>query len=813
MQKLFRAPFLVALLLALTFSPLLASAATDDANDQQQSSTDTPVVKPIDAPAALSALQKRLDNIKQAVSSAKNDKSLSGLSDEALKLAGDADTLGAALQPLRQQVQAKVDVLGPAPAAGALPETPQVIKQRKDLNASKTALDNQIEQAGAIKTGANNLSAQIAGLRRDALKTQLALNTGSILGGNFWSALTSPSSDDAERFGEYRQQMKDAWHLAFQPEWRIGSGLLLIAALLIGIFGGRVLDIPLAWLTPRWLPVGRLRRSFFAFATAMITIMTLGGAAELFSLAFTRMPDVSDWVQETGDLIFKLSIFSALIVGLGRSLLSIAHPSWRLPGIADPVAKTLDSFPKMLSAFILIFGLIEGINNLVGTSVAVTLFGNGMSALLVAVSAAFAPMRVNRQRRKMLAQGEQPEARSTLAGLLHLGTSVIAFAIFVALLIGYIPLARFLTYELLWVGTVIACLYILMHMAIDFSESLFSPSTASGRLLKHSLSLDDRHLSLAATLLSAVAKTMLLLIAVTLLLGGNFGTTTPLELFSKVVDVWGGKGLEHLNIIPAHAVNAIIFLIVGWYVLRSAKRWLDNDFLPKTKMDRGMRASLVTLFSIIGLVLVILLTLAVLGIEWNRLAWIVSALSVGIGFGLQEIVKNFISGLILLTERPGKVGDLVSIGGVEGDIRRINVRATELQLSDRSTVIVPNSQFISQNVRNATMGNAQGVATIALTFPLDIDPEAVRNMLIEAYQAHESIQDTPEPSVTFSQLGPDGIVLSVTGYVSSPRVVSRTKSDLLYEILKKLREAGVSLGRTQTMILANPDKLTAPTEE
>jgi len=226
MQKLFRAPFLVALLLALTFSPLLASAATDDANDQQQSSTDTPVVKPIDAPAALSALQKRLDNIKQAVSSAKNDKSLSGLSDEALKLAGDADTLGAALQPLRQQVQAKVDVLGPAPAAGALPETPQVIKQRKDLNASKTALDNQIEQAGAIKTGANNLSAQIAGLRRDALKTQLALNTGSILGVNFWSALTSASSDDAERFGEYRQQMKDAWHLAFQPEWRIGSGLV-----------------------------------------------------------------------------------------------------------------------------------------------------------------------------------------------------------------------------------------------------------------------------------------------------------------------------------------------------------------------------------------------------------------------------------------------------------------------------------------------------------------------------------------------------------------------------------------------------------
>ncbi|MEG3135890.1 DUF3772 domain-containing protein [Rouxiella sp. T17] len=801
MQKLFRAPFYVALLLALLFSPLLASAAPDDEAAQDQTAE---TVKPVDAPATLSALQKRLDNIKQQVSTSKNNNTLDDLNDAAQKLTSDADALAVALQPLRQQVQASLDVLGPAPAAGALPETPQVIKQRKDLNTSKTTLDNQIAQAGTIKTSAANLSAQIVGLRREALKTQIALNTGSILGKNFWSPLIHPSDDDAELFTDYRAQLTEAWHMAWQPSYRIGTALLLIASLLLGFFGGRVLDTPLAWLTPRWLPVGRLRRSFFAFATTMISVLTLGGCAELFSLAFTRMPDISDWVQETGDLIIKLSIFSALIVGLGRALLSTLHPSWRLPAIADSVAKTLVSFPRMLSIFILIFGLIEGINNLVGTSVPVTLFGNGMSALLVAISASIAPIRVNRLRRKIMASGEQPEARSTLAGLLHLGVSVMAFAIFVTLLIGYIPLARFLTYELLWVGIVIACLYILIHLAVDLCESLFSPNTASGKLLKHSLSVGDRHLSLAATLFAALAKTVLLVFAVTLLLGGNFGTTTPLELFSKVLDLWGGKGLEHMNIVPAHAVNAIIFMIVGWYVLRSAKRWLDIDFLPKTNMDPGMRASLVTLFANVGLVLVVLVTLSVLGIEWNRLAWIVSALSVGIGFGLQEIVKNFISGVILLTERPVKVGDLVSIGGVEGDIRRINVRATELQLGDRSTVIVPNSQFISQNVRNATMGNAQGVATIALTFPLDIDPEEVRNILLEAYEAHESVMDTPPPSVTFSQLGPDGIVLSVTGYVNSPRVVSKTKSDLLYDILKKLRDAGVSLSRTQTMTLINP---------
>lgn len=129
------------------------------------------------------------------------------------------------------------------------------------------------------------------------------------------------------------------------------------------------------------------------------------------------------------------------------------------------------------------------------------------------------------------------------------------------------------------------------------------------------------------------------------------------------------------------------------------------------------------------------------------------------------------------------------------------MRATEIQLGDRSTVIVPNSQFISQNVRNATMGNAQGVATITLTFPLDIDPVQVRQLLLDVYIENERILETPEPSVTFKDLIPEGIVLSVTGNVASPRQVSGAKSDLLFDILTRLRKEGVVLSSPQTMIV------------
>jgi potassium-dependent mechanosensitive channel len=294
-----------------------------------------------------------------------------------------------------------------------------------------------------------------------------------------------------------------------------------------------------------------------------------------------------------------------------------------------------------------------------------------------------------------------------------------------------------------------------------------------------------------------------MLLAVEALLTGGFGTT-PGDLVNSFFAMAGGQRLQSLNIRPDRIVNAVIALAIGIYLLRSVRRWLDKEFMPALEMEPGMRMSLIALFTNIGYVLLVLTTLSLLGVRWDSLAWIVSALSVGIGFGLQEIVKNFVSGLILLTERPVKVGDMISIAGVEGDIRRINVRATEIQLADRSTVIVPNSQLISQNVRNVTMGDStQGVATLALTFPLTTDPEQVRDLLLDVYREHASIMESPAPSVTFSQLTPEGMILSVTGYVSSPRIATSTKSDLLFEILKRLRTEQIPLSNPRMLMVQN----------
>jgi small-conductance mechanosensitive channel len=253
--------------------------------------------------------------------------------------------------------------------------------------------------------------------------------------------------------------------------------------------------------------------------------------------------------------------------------------------------------------------------------------------------------------------------------------------------------------------------------------------------------------------------------------------------------------------VPQDILLAMAIFFGGLFGIRVLKRWLSERLLPETDMDAGMRASLVTLVGYLGFLFLAMLVMSTLRINLTSLTWVVSALSVGIGFGLQQIVQNFISGLILLTERPVKVGDWVSLAGVEGDIRRINVRATEIQMSDRSTVIVPNSQFISQNVRNVTMGNALGVVGITLTLPLETDANRVREVLLKAYQEHEAVLDAPSPSVTFKDLTSNGMVIGVSGYVAGPRQVSGARSDLLFTILGQLRDEGIALSSPQSMVL------------
>ena len=790
--------FLRVCLLALMVCVPLWGQAADNTDNLPNS--DVPAK--VNAAVELPKMQQILDKIKQQVSGETDNSKLSALNSMAQELSENADTLVQAVIPQRDQLQAQLAVLGPAPTAGSgITETSDVSNKRKKLENQQQDTEDQIKQAEAIKSGASNLSIQISNLRRDVLKTQLALNAGSIFGSQFWSPVFNAQTRDGAKISDFTAELTTTFALAFSPDWIAGTIGWIIAAILIATLGRAYLERFLAWVGVHRLPEGRLRRSFLAATSALTTLGGVMLAFNFLNLAFTRHVDVTDDVHLFASKLVSLSTFCGLIAGLGRALLSTHRPSWRLPQMTSEVALALKPYPPLAATLVFIFQSAEIFNRSANTSVGTSVFANGMTALLIGVTTFSLCMSTSRARRRLLRQGTQVGARSALDGLIHLVLTLTSIVIMIALASGYITFARFLAYEVIWVGIVLSLFYISSQLVVDVCHSLFSIHSAPGRRIQSLLNINVRHLEQLAILLGALGKTLLLLTAIIALLNGTLGSSTPLELLQKTIEFWGGKGLASMHIVPAHFVKALVALVIGLWVLRAVRRWLERDFLPKTTMTQGMRVSLITLLSNIGFVLVILMTLSIMGLEWSKLAWIVSALSVGIGFGLQEIVKNFISGLILLTERPVKVGDLVSISGIEGDIRRINVRATEIQLSDKSTVIVPNSQLIAQNVRNVTMGNAQGVATISLTFPLSVDVQKVRQLLLDIFQENESVLSDPAPYVLFKDLTSGGILLAVTGYVVSPRVLSTVKSDLLFEILRRLREEGVALSSPQSVVV------------
>ena len=377
----------------------------------------------------------------------------------------------------------------------------------------------------------------------------------------------------------------------------------------------------------------------------------------------------------------------------------------------------------------------------------------------------------------------------------------------ISLLVGYVAFGSFVTKQITWIMVVVCTTYLLTVLVDDVCMLLAStppPPDSANPVLATPKARDQ-----AAVLLSGLGRALIVLLMLMLLLA-PFGEG-PAELFQRLGKLQDGLAIGEVAIRPGSVIQALLVLLVGYIGVGFFKRWLQNSYLPTTNLDSGMQTSFLTLFGYVGAITAVALALSSAGIGLERIAWVASALSVGIGFGLQAVVQNFVSGLILLAERPVKVGDWVSLGGVEGDIRRINVRATEIQMGDRSTVIVPNSEFITKTVRNVTHASPLGLVQVKLPLPLGTDAEAARALILGVFVDNRDVLDTPAPAVQLDGIDNGNLLFNATGFASSPRLTSGIRSALLFELLKRLDAANISIAKPNTMILSGlPTQLEAP---
>lgn len=794
--------FLRKLIVPCLLAGLLLSGGHSALAQNTPDASNPPAAAPAQDPAqTLASLSKQLDDIKTAFNSKGGNASLNELRDQGGKIQQQADQLVQTLTPELESVQTRLTVLGPAPAAGAPAETPAVSQQRRQLERSKSRLDGQIKQAQLLSQDAVKFASQVVEAHNEQFQAQLGSRTNSPLGIAFWRDLKKAFPDDNARIGHVKDLLLEDAGIAWEPDNRQPLLLCLIGALLLIVPGRSLVERLALAIASRYLPDGHLRRSAMTAVFTLTVTLSFGLAAWLAYQGFNWNDTLDDEVQAFAQGLVRTVFFAAFVAGLGRALLSVQHPSWRLPALTKFTARSLRWFPWLLGGAFLLLGLLGRLNTLSGASLPATVCTRAFLALLITGLVGAALTRAKRARTTQRQEGEKPPQHALwvggLFGLAMLGV-VVAW---LAVLTGFVALGFFISWQMLWIGMIVASLYMLSHLQRDLFHSLLNPHGRSGHRLQSTFSIQPNMLEQASTVASAVAQILLLLVAVGTLLvpfGGG-----PQDIFAHIGNVFSSLKVGQLTIKPGAIFNALLVFALGMVAVRIVRRWLADQLLPKTTLDIGMQNSIVTLINYVAVVIVVALALRTADVSLESLTWIASALSVGIGFGLQAIVSNFISGLILLAERPVKVGDWVSMPGVEGDIRRINVRATEIQLSDRSTMIVPNSQFITQNLRNVTHGNALGRVKLSLPMPLDTDAAKVREIMLEALHANEATLDTPAPAVTLDDLTTTAMTFSGVAYVHSPREASAVKSALLFDILSRLAKAQLPLSTPQSMIVRN----------
>jgi len=238
---------------------------------------------------------------------------------------------------------------------------------------------------------------------------------------------------------------------------------------------------------------------------------------------------------------------------------------------------------------------------------------------------------------------------------------------------------------------------------------------------------------------------------------------------------------------------ALISFIIIYSLFKVIRWFLASRVFPKTSLDVGIVNTVLTILGYVGITLAVVSATAALGFDASNLALVAGALSVGIGFGLQAIFSNFVSGLILLFERPFKVGDWVQVGAFEGIIRRISVRATEIETFHRSSVIVPNAQMISDVVTNRTLHDTITRIEIPVGVAYGSDIEKVKELLMECAIECEKILKKPNPYVIFTNFGDSALDFELRFWIASVHSSLGTSSDVRFLIDKKFREHQIEI--------------------
>jgi potassium efflux system protein len=688
------------------------------------------------------------------------------------------------LRPQLEAVKSQIEKLGPPPAKDAPPEAPEVASERVRLTALSSAYDGAIKSSEVTWVRARQLIERITVLRHSLFTKNLLERLPSPLLPGIWRDIVTDAPAVRHRFSSW----VDNW--SYWAARKQGELSLLVAAVLfLYVF----LKLVVARRTRRRtlraeppLPTFFERAISVSWVAPLRALPTVAASLLLYGGLDTLELLYNPWGRAAFGILKGILVF-VTVSALLYAVMAPRAPQWRLVPLADRPARRV---ARLLSAITAVYAL-DGALTEVARAFFVPLTLSVVQSF--ASSVAFASLLIGLLLTPFTPQsatGSQLVVSRHEPRWLKVPLWTIAIGIVVAALLGYVALARFAAQQLVLTGIVVLLGW-LGYLAIRaVTREPPQRGLPVGDLLEQRFGLDAsrRH---QLTRLTELALTFALVICALpfLMLQWGFSGDDIRESFKSL---FFGLEIGQFKISLARILLGIVLFITLLFATRVFQRWLRERSV-QSRLDPSIANSVDTVVGYVGVALAALLSVSYAGLDITNLAIVAGALSVGIGFGLQSIVNNFVSGLILLIERPIKVGDRVVVGDQQGLVRRISVRATEIETLDRASLIVPNSELITGRVLNWTHRDSLGAVNVKVGVGYNSDPEQVIAILIKCAEDHPDVLRTPAPGAALESFGDSALLFNLR--VSLPDIdkAGAVQSDLRVAIFKALGAAGIEI--------------------
>jgi small-conductance mechanosensitive channel len=778
------------------------AAAGTPATPPAQTMAPSQIVTPTpanDAQATINSLKAQIDQISLGLQHQElTDKILAAFRSDADAIKAKANAVIAEQSPDLDAANAKLKQLGPPPKAPAsgepVPIESDAVKQERDAQTQAVAqIEGIVKQAQLISLECDEVVNTISDRRRTRFAETLTERTRSVLDPSLWveAVVAVPAAATA-------------------VDYMVGDWISLVAA-----HGGEVVIAFLAVLSAMilllLLPLRRrlfrlVERSddeeyppkFRKIAAAAGVAAIQVGVPVLGLLGFFLALQALDLSRDRTDQAFIALIegiaLANAIYGLAVAILAPGKPQWRLVPMSDNAAVLLR---RLLTGLAITTGtglFVTHMLDTLSTSIGLVFAASGLFAVIDAIFAMFVLHVISRafiDYRNAQSDDQKTSAANIVWRWILPVAWLAAVCCLGAAVLGYISLARYLGQELIWFGVVLSTLFIGLQLIDEAATASLMGDTPFAEIIARSMALNPATVEQFGVLLSGIGRVLAIFVAFYFVRPPWSDSST--DVLASLRSAFFGFKIGNFTFSASAFLLGLVSFGIGVAITRAVQRWLDNNFLPRTRLDLGLKNSISTGFGYIGYVVAAVVAFSTVGIGLENVALVAGALSVGIGFGLQSIVNNFVSGLILLAERPIKSGDLVQIGTEKGYVRKINVRSTEIETFDRASLIVPNSTLISGLVKNWMHRDPSGSCLIMVAVAYDSDVDVVSDILRSSAKAHRLVQTFPGPGVSLAEFGPKALEFQLACTVANVNDAWNVQSDLRLTILKRLKAAGIEM--------------------